>query len=360
MSDPIELNAYDLKVALAHLRPAVAGLGGALPILKSVRMEPLGRGRLKLTASDLELTITATIKCTARKGPAITFPFHQLAETVSAVRKPSKKNPDPTPITLTPGDERTTVEIGARRLSLVPLPVDEFPRCEPTDLTEGPVTVPAEPFAEIAGFTSSDPGRPILTGVLLAEGTMVATDSYRLGARTDLPVIADELIIPASAAKIVGRIGGAPSMTWNGRTVRFAWDDEAVTVTARLIEGQFPNWKGLIPADPPPNRLTFHDLPLTLSALASLARSTNSVVPLKIACDNTGQTVLSVDAHDRLDQFTVPTSYVGEPTKAGYNPKCLASVLRGMDEPTLNIEPQKLSTVSDDKRCRLIMPVRIS
>lgn len=355
----LSVNAYDLKVALTRLRPAVAGLGGSLPILACVRTEPIGRNRLVLTASDLELTITTTITCEAKKGPAMVFPYGQLAAVVSSVRKPTKKNLLPTRLTLTPDGDRITVEMGPRRLSLVPLPASEFPRCIPTDLTEGPVTVPAEAFSEVAEFASKDCARPILACVMLGEGNLVATDSYRLGLRSDLPVTPGEVLIPAAAARVVGRLGGNPVLTWSDRTAGFVWPD--VAVYTRLCDGKFPNYKGLIPADLPPNQVTFLDPDLTVSALGALARLTNQIIPVKFTADTTGTTILSVDNGDIRDQFTVPTTYSGAEVTTGFNPKYLASVLGGIDKPTLSLtNEQRVASVIDGPRTRIIMPVRIS
>lgn len=355
-SQAIEVDSYDLKMALQRLRPAVVSAGSVLPILSSVRLVPLGRKRLRLTGTDLELTIETEIPTTARKGPGFVFPFGLLADVVSGAARVSKRNPDPVPVTLTADGERVSVQYGPRRLSLVPLPLDEYPRL-PVPRWQGSTVVPAEPFGEVAKFTSSDCARPILTGVFLTGGHLVATDSYRIGVRTDMPETAD-LIIPARAAQVIARIGGEPLMEWSEREVRFTWQDDQIEVTARLIEGEFPNYKGLLPTEDPPNQLTLLDPPLMLSALAAMPRIRRENEGVRFDLNGSGFTVVKMDDGDIADEFTIPTRYVGEPMTVGFNPRYLRSVLNGVDKPSLALgDPRRPAVASDDKRIRLIMPV---
>ena len=112
---------------------------------------------------------------------------------------------------------------------------------------------------------STDESRPILTGVLLAAEAdglrLVATDSYRLAVR-DLPgtsVLAEgqSVLVPSSALNELQRVlGSADEVTLRlGERDAILRASATCTLTTRLIEGEFPNYRGLIPSAQP-NRLT--------------------------------------------------------------------------------------------------------
>src|SRR6185295_4840058 len=132
------------------------------------------------------------------------------------------------------------------------------------------VTIPGKEFAQalrqVVPAASSDDLRPILTGVLLAaegEGVrLVATDSYRLSLR-DLPgtaVLAEgqHVLLPSRAlgelARLLssGQAGDEVVLRLSDRDASF--DVNRARLTTRMIEGEFPNYGGLIPKSHP-NRL---------------------------------------------------------------------------------------------------------
>ncbi|HRE01571.1 MAG TPA: DNA polymerase III subunit beta, partial [Ilumatobacteraceae bacterium] len=132
----------------------------------------------------------------------------------------------------------------------------------------GAVTLPTEQVGEalrqVVRAASTDEARPVLTGVLLAAEAdglrMVATDSYRLAVR-DLPGASvlgtdQKVLVPGRALNELARlVGNAPELTLRLGEREATFEVGAVRLTTRLIEGEFPNYRQLIPASYP-NKLT--------------------------------------------------------------------------------------------------------
>jgi DNA polymerase-3 subunit beta len=151
------------------------------------------------------------------------------------------------------------------------LPADEFPRLAmPAD---DAVTISAREFAtalhQVVPAASADDARPILTGVLLAaeEGglRLVATDSYRLAVR-DIPgasILSEgqSVLVPSRALRELERLlGSAEEITLRLGEREASFEVGELRLTTRLIEGEFPNYRGLIPASHP-NRSPWAERP---------------------------------------------------------------------------------------------------
>jgi DNA polymerase-3 subunit beta len=220
---------------------------------------------------------------------------------------------------------------------------------------------------------SSDDARPILTGVLMAaepEGLrLVATDSYRLAVR-DLPgttVLAEgqHVLVPSRALAELGRVLG-PSDTL---TLRLGERDASFEVggtrlTTVLIEGEFPNYRGLIPTSQP-NRLTVGREAL-LEAVRRVKLLAREATPVRLAMSAEGLELVAVtqdvgQAHESLD-----AKYEGAELTVAFNPEYL---LQGVevtpgDEVTLEtvdaLKPALVKSAEHPEFLYLLMPVRVS
>lgn len=225
------------------------------PVLAGVRAELVGN-RLRLTGSDLELTIEwrsrwlvkpTGSRCCRPRSPLMSSVRWEIRVEVSIE-----------------GDE-ANITAGRFESSIRLLPADEFPAwpCRPTRA----VTLVAKDFAsalhQVVPAASADDARPILTGVLMAaeEGglRLVATDSYRLAVR-DLPgtsVMSEgqSVLVPLRIAPVNWNASSARPRITLRLGERAAFEVGGVRLTTRLIEGDFPNYRGLIPASHP-NQLT--------------------------------------------------------------------------------------------------------
>src|SRR3954453_7866268 len=249
----LTLSREKLLAALQITSRAVS-TRATLPSLGGIQLEA-GEAGLTLRATDMELGLSMPVNGVQLDSPGMVLPPGRLLGDVVRSLPPGD-------VTLALRPEERDVELiaSAARFHLRTLSAEDFPRLP--ELAEDAAPLPAPPLAEtidrVARAASRDEVRPILTGVLFqAEGsrlTMVATDSYRLSVKhTELeaPLTATiEANVPARALRELARIIGqgspdevALSMDRNQAVFR-AGD---VVLSSRLIEGQFPSWRQLIP-----------------------------------------------------------------------------------------------------------------
>jgi DNA polymerase-3 subunit beta len=356
-----------LVEALGAAGRAVANRGGALPVLAGVRAELTGN-RLKLTGSDLELTIAVELEVAGERDGVAVLPSKIASDLVRSLG-------DPRVEVSVEGDE-AHITAGRFESSLRLLPADEFPRLAmPADEA---VTLAARDFAaalhQVVSAASADDARPILTGVLMAAEDgglrLVATDSYRLAVR-DLPgttVLREgqSVLVPSRALKELERLlGDAEEITLRLGEREATFEVGGIRLTTRLIEGEFPNYRGLIPASHP-NRLTVgrEALAEAVRRVKLMAREPNTPVRLAMSADGLELVAITQDvgqAHEQLD-----ATYSGEDLTVAFNPDYLLSgvdVTPG-DEITLDTvdaqKPAVIRSAGAQEFLYLLMPVRVS
>ncbi len=356
-----------LVEALASAGRAVANRGGALPVLSGVRAE-LSGDRLRLTGSDLELTIEIEITVAGERDGVAVLPAKISSDLVRSLG-------DPRVEVSVEGDE-ARITAGRFESSLRLLPADEFPRLAmPADEA---VTLAAKDFAgalrQVVPAASADDARPILTGVLLAAEAgglrLVATDSYRLAVR-DLPgtsVLGEgqSVLVPSRALRELERLlGSAEEVTLRLGEREAAFEVGHVRLTTRLIEGEFPNYRGLIPASHP-NRLTVgrEALVEAVKRVKLMARELNTPVRLAMSADGLELVAITQDvgqAHEQLD-----ATYEGTELTVAFNPEYLLSgveVTPGDEIHLDTVDAQKPAVIRAGEAQEflyLLMPVRVS
>lgn len=356
-----------LVEALASAGRAVANRGGHLPVLSGVRAELTGN-RLKLTGSDSELTIEVEIEVAGDTDGVAVLPSKIASDVVRSLGDPR--------VELSVEGEEASITAGRFESSLRLLPADEFPRFAPP--ADDAVTLAAKDFAEalhqVVPAASADDARPILTGVLLAAEAdglrLVATDSYRLSVR-DLPGTSvlregQSVLVPSRALKELERLlGGAEEITLRLGDREATFEVGTTRLTTHLIEGEFPNYRGLIPASHP-NRLTVarEALVEAIRRVKLMAREPNTPVRLAMSSDGLELVAITQDvgqAHEQLD-----AAFDGEDLTVAFNPEYLLSgveVTPG-DEITLDTvdanKPAVIRAAGAEEFLYLLMPVRVS
>jgi len=360
-----------LVEALASAGRAVANRGGALPVLSGVRAELTG-DRLRLTGSDLELTIEIEVDVAGEQDGVAVLPAKIASDLVRSLGEPRVE-------VAVEGDE-ARITAGRFESSLRLLPADEFPRLGmPAD---DAVTLVAKDFAgalrQVVPAASADDARPILTGVLLAAEAdglrLVATDSYRLAVR-DLPgtsVLGEgqSVLVPSRALRELIReldkaSGDDAEVTLRLGEREAAFEIGGVRLTTRLIEGEFPNYRGLIPASHP-NRLTVgrEALVEAVKRVKLMARELNTPVRLAMSADGLELVAITQDvgqAHEQLD-----AAYEGTELTVAFNPEYLLSgveVTPGDEIHLDTVDAQKPAVIRAGEAQEflyLLMPVRVS
>ena len=355
-----------LVEALSSAGRAVSSRGGALPVLSGVRAELAGN-ELRCTGSDTDLTINVVIPVNGESDGVSVLPGRLAADIVKALPQGA--------VSVDIGDDEANITSGRAEFAIRVLPAEEYPRfAEPTG---DPLTIAATDLAaalkQVVAAASADDARPILTGVLLAaEGSglrLVATDSYRLAVR-DLPgasVLAEgqTVLVPSRALAELARVlpaEGSVELRLGERDASFQVG--TTRLTTRLIEGEFPNYRGLIPATYP-NRLTVGREAL-LEAIRRVKLMAREATPVRLVMQPDGLELVAItqdvgQAHEQLD-----AKFEGTELTVAFNPEYLLTgveVTPG-DEVVIStldaLKPAVLRSTEGDEFLYLLMPVRVS
>jgi DNA polymerase-3 subunit beta len=252
------MNVTVLQENLAH------GLGivsravsprSTLPVLANV-LVATDEGRLRLSATNLELGITCWIGAKIHEDGSTTVPARTFADLVGTL---SDKQVD---MSLNVRTQTLNLRCGVSNTDLKCIDAQEFPPMPVADLTQGleiAIGDLREMIHQVAFAASTDDARPILTGVLVTVDddliTMAAADGFRLSVRKNrlsAPVGQKiKAVIPARALSELARILGDGDQTLTmvmppGRgQVIFRTPD--VELVSQLIEGAFPDYEQIIP-----------------------------------------------------------------------------------------------------------------
>jgi DNA polymerase-3 subunit beta len=315
-------------------------------ILAGILLEA-GDGRLELAATDMELSLRTSVEANIEAGGSVVVPGRLLLELARLL--PNAE------VSIEHKLEEAVVEIrcGSASYRLHTYNAEDFPRLpdvagvERHDVDRETLL---QTVARVSRSASRDESRPVLTGVLVSfepgKLVMAATDSYRLSVKeTPLEGSVPELeaIVPARALAELARIaqmGETIELGVHENQVVFGTSD--AWLTTRRIDGQFPNYKQLVPE-------TFeHEVSLPRDELLDVVRRVavmaqrNSPLRLRFA---EGELTVSVQTQDVGEaRESLPVEFTGEPLEMGFN----AEFLRDGVE----------SVVGDQMRLKLISPLR--
>ena len=347
-----------------------------LPILANVLLRT-DDGRLKLTTTNLEIGVNAWIGAKIEDEGGITVPAKLFADFVNSLP------PGQVDLSLNVRTKTLHVQSAAYEANIKGIDAEEFPPI-PT-IPDKPTTRVAQSVLrqminEVAFVAATDDSRPVLTGVLTRfegdELTLVAADPYRLGVRRGLllskvdPSI--EVIIPARSLFELARViadDDAPldiAVTQNKSQVIFHAAD--VDLVTRLIEGQFPNYRQVIPASFSTRVVVGRDELLKATKLASyFARDAANIVRLAVnPQDGAAPLVVSANAAEIGDNVSrVDASVEGNGVQIAFNARFLSEALASLTATEVALElggalaPGVLKVVGEQSYLHVVMPLRI-
>jgi DNA polymerase-3 subunit beta len=355
-----------LAEAVATAQRTVASRTGALPVLQDLRITASGDG-LELVGSDLEITNRVQVPAEVEETGVAVVP-KMLGDIVR------KLEPGPVMVTVT-GDE-AVITAGRFSTSLRLKPAEDYPRLASND-GQG-VRLDAAAFAlalrQVVRAASKDDLRPILTGVLLTTHggglRLVATDSYRLAVR-DLKGVSmlaegQRVLVAAKGLAEVQRLAGDGEIEVVLRERDVVFRTSRAEVTARLIEGDFPNYEQLIPSGYP-NRLVINRSSLmeALDRVQIVGQNRdNAAVRLTMSA---GGLDLSMSAQDVGNaQESVDAKFEGTELTVAFNPMFLHDGIDAVDTEEIVLEtvdplkPATLHAADNGDFLYLLMPVRTS
>jgi DNA polymerase-3 subunit beta len=330
---------------------------------------------VELSATDTEIALRSSLEANVEEPGVVLLPARLLVDILRALEGDS--------VLIEQHAEAGEVVISSERanFTLRTLLADDFPRL-PESPDDAGVVLPAKAVAatieRVAKAASRDETRPVLTGILVSvddQGLrMVATDSYRLSVK-ETPLSDDgreafEANVPARALQELSRVTsetGAETVRITARDNQVVFGVERMTLSSRLIDGQFPNYRQLVPESYEHElRVSRDELLAVVRRISILAQRT---APLRLRFEG-GEVTLSAQTPDVGEASeTVPVNYEGEALEIGFNPQFLQDGLDSVHSDELVIKlisplrPGLLEAAGDDgegKFLYLIMPVRLN
>jgi DNA polymerase-3 subunit beta len=332
--------------------------------LTGVLLEAADDGTLTLTTTDLEVSARLSIGVQVQEAGTALVPARLLTDTVKSLSE--------APVDFETDQSQAHIRCAAYEGALRLLPADDFPGLQEPSGTA--ISVDPAAFAEAVGqvsrAASKDEARPVLTGVLLEisrEGVvLVATDSYRLAVR-DLVATADgeaKAIVPERALTEAGRaaVDQKTGVEASVNASQIAFRVGSLTLTSRLIEGEFPNYRQLLPENVE-SRLTISRQQL-LEAVRRVGLLARDTTPVRLEFNALGVKLSSSSPDLGQAVETVEARYEGEDLVAAFNPQYLVDGLTAATGESVRIDVRdglKPGVIrgEGDELTYLVMPVRL-
>jgi DNA polymerase-3 subunit beta len=348
-----------------------------LPVLANVLLAT-DEGRLRLSATNLELGITCWIPAQIQEEGSITVPARTFVDLVGTF---------PTDLVQLSLDIRTqtlNVVCNSSVHEIKGIDAQDFPPVPVPDLADGvslDLTSFKEMIQEVAFAASVDEARPVLQGVKMevAENqlTLAATDGFRISVRKELltnPVKqAHSIIIPARALTELARIAGENDKEVNmvvpagrGQVIFHLKDSELVS---QLIDGNFPDYRAIIPKSY--KTRTVMSTPAFLKACKQaeiIAREGNNVIRLNVVVDEGGAGRVEINSQTEetgKSDIQLEGNVEGDGILIAFNVKFLREVLDNIRTPNVALEtntnnaPGVIKPVGDDNFVHVIMPMHL-
>jgi DNA polymerase III subunit beta len=324
-------------------------------------------GALHLAATDMELSLRTSLEASVDTEGAVVVPGKLLVDLARLLPG------DEVSIEHRQGEGVVEVVSGTATYRIHTYNAEDFPRLpEPTGEM---ASIDAEALlataTKVSRAASRDESRPVLTGILVRfEGEnliMAATDSYRLAVKeTSMSTPGPELdaIVPARALLELARVSqGASELQLGVQENQVVFATDGVLLTTRRIEGQFPNYRQLLPE-------TFeHELALPREELLDVVRRVAVMAqrnaPLRLHLAE-GELTVSAQTQDVGEaRESMPAPFAGDELDIGFNPEFLRDGIESAEGDELRVKlisplrPAVLEGAADDFSY-LIMPIRLA
>ena len=318
----------------------------SVQILAGILIEAQG-DELRLAATDMEISLRASAAAQIEGDGVVVLPGKTLADIARLLPA------DEVTIEHRPAEPVVHVTSGSASYTLNTYNPEDFPRLPelgavPTFSVERESLL--ETIGRVARASSRDESRPVLTGILVHfEGSklvMAATDSYRLAVKeTVLESTPPDLeaIVPSRALQELARIATSGDEIEIGvHENQVLFSTSGVWLTTRRIDGQFPNYRQLLP------EAFEHELTLPRGELLDVVRRASVMIqratPLQVRLAEGELTVIARTQDVGESRESMPAAFTGDPLEIGFNADFLRDGLESIE--------------GDDVRVKLISPLR--
>lgn len=346
----------------------IASAKSALPVLENILLSA-GKGKLTLSATDLETGVTTTVGAKVEKKGALTVPARLLVGLIG--------NLPPGKVILSAEKDVLKVEAEGVSSKINGLSAEEFP----TFTTHGKelLTIKADDFKraidQVSFAAARDESRPILTGVLFRLGSqglvLTGVDGFRLAEKKlkTASASAEELalVIPVRGLGEVARlIDGGELKVLMPEPTQLLFRTEEFSVFTQSLEGEFPEYEQIIPTNFE-SKLTFGKEELTKAVQLTSVFSEKGASIIKLSF-NLAKRLMEVSSQEPgLGEVKIEIGIKGE-GRAGeiaFNGRYLADGLNAFFskeiELSLNsaLDPALFRVPGDSSYLHVIMPVRL-
>ena len=363
-----------LLKALNHVQ-SVVERRNTIPILSKVKLE--GReGQVTLNATDMDLDIVEGVAAEVTRSGATTAPAHTLYEII-------RKLPEGSQVEIEQGgdDGQLTLRSGRSKFVLAALPVDDFPLMSGGELPHS-FLLAAEELKALIDRTrfaiSNEETRYYLNGIYLHAATSggvqvlraVATDGHRL-ARVEVPLPEGAtgmpgVIVPrktvAELRKLLDETTQQVTVSLSETKIRFAFDN--AVVTSKLIDGTFPDYERVIPADN--DKVLEVDCRALAQAVDRVsAISTEKSRAIKLSVEKGGLTLSASSLENGSAVEELEAAYDSGPIEIGFNSRYLMEILAQIEGDAARFSmadsgsPTVVREVADDSAVYVLMPMRV-
>lgn len=343
---------------------------GTLPILTNVLINAQN-GRLKLSATNLETTITTYVGASIEKEGAITVPAKLLRDFIA--------NLPPSTVTFQLHDEILNLTSDKTKSKFNGISAEDYPVLP--ELSDDIPSIQVDPKAflnsisYVAFAAATDESRPIFTGVFLkfeaGKLTVAASDGYRLAEKTipaEGSVETFTTIIPAKTLIEIARIFGAATepikIALNAGENLVMFKGEDTLISSRILDGQYPNYKAIVPTAQILSAEFIAQELLEAVRLTSIFSKDNN--PIKIKFDPSGNIHIITSTQEIGEHQSKITAQIeGEAMEVAFNSKYLIDLLNNAKSERIKLTsngklaPCLITLVEDTEYLHIIMPMQV-
>jgi DNA polymerase III subunit beta len=376
----ITCKQQDLSRGLSAVSHAVSNRS-TLPILSNILLAT-DNGRLKLSATNLEIGINCWVDAQIHEDGSTTVPAKLLTDLVNSLPQA------PVDISLPEDSNTLNVKSAGSSANIKGIDASEFPLIPSAEGGEPPVRFDAsqlkEMIEEVAFAAADDDSRPVFTGVLIQVSeekiTFAAADAFRLAVRVaalpgdDHP--RGDILVPARTLTELARIlpsEGQVEMIVTPNRSQVLFHTPQLDLVSRLIEGTFPNYRQIIPTEHTTRAVVETKQFAEAAKRAALfARDSSNITRIKINAGandglEPGSITVEATAEDLGDNVsTINAAVDGPELQIIFNVKYLADVLAVLGTPEVALEanaptrPGVIKPVGSNDYTYVIMPMHIN
>lgn len=339
-----------------------------LPILSNVLIEKLD-GKIRFTATDLEIQITTTVERGVDNDTAFTVGGKKFQEILRVLPEQSK-------VTIETKENKVQIKTNKSRFNLQTLPAQDFPRLSNQLENAKKITLPQKDLKSlllsVQYAMAQQDVRYYLNGVLLIiednKLKVVATDGHRLAYNSgiiDGQHEKQEIILPRKAVMELSKLlaDGEENIELEFSQQQVKASFSGITLITKVIEGKFPDYERVIPKYS--NHLNLERTAIQQALQRAAILSNEKFRGVRFVLTEKNLSIISSNSEQEEAQEEIETDYHGEALDIGFNVNYLMDGLNNVNSGNITFsfgDPNSsiLMTVPENKEFRyVVMPMRI-